>query len=61
MCFIIDSNIPKDTNMNCTIVSRLLDVLNEKFKSNGAVMPRTLFVGADNTAGESKNQFFRTS
>ena len=52
----MDSNISKDATMNCTIISRVLDVVNEKRKSKGAVMPRTLSVGADNTAWESKNQ-----
>ena len=52
----MDTNIPKDDNTNCTIISRVLDFVNEKLK--GEVMLRTLIVGADITTRESKNQFF---
>ena len=33
MNFIMDTNTPKDANMNCTIISRVLDVVNEKLES----------------------------
>ena len=54
--YIMGSDLAKDANMNCTIISRALDLE----KLGDAAMPRTLVVSADNTTRESKNQYFAT-
>ena len=57
--FIMDADMAKDSNMNCTVVSRVLDILHfERFQDTGNSMPRNLAVAADNTCRESKNQHF---
>jgi hypothetical protein len=59
--FIMPSDVPKDANMNCTIISRVLDLVQEQMQSQGSgniVMPQNLILAADNTARESKNQIF---
>jgi hypothetical protein len=52
--FISDTDMAKDSNMNATVISRVLDIIHEKLPG----MPRNLAVQADNTTRESKNQYF---
>ena len=57
--FIMDTDMAKDSNMNCSVVSRVLDIIHfERFEDTGNSMPRNLSVAADNTCRESKNQHF---
>jgi hypothetical protein len=68
--FIMNTDVAKDANMNCTIISRCLDLLQQGLpgtrQERGAgtawpsqcALPRTIVVGADNTTRESKNQTF---
>jgi hypothetical protein len=56
--FIMGSDLAKDANMNCTIISHVLDMVKEKL--GDAAMPRSLIISADNTTRESKNQHFAT-
>ena len=67
---IMDTGQAKDANMNCTIISRCLDLLQQglpgTFQERGpgtawpsqCALPRSIVVGADNTTRESKNQTF---
>ena len=55
--FLMDSDQKKDANMNCTVISRMLDLINDKYFACGSfAMPQTLIVGFDNTCREGKNQ-----
>ena len=54
--FIMSSDIPKDANMNCTVIARVLDLVKEKL--GVSTTPQNLVVAADNTCRESKNQTF---
>ena len=68
--FIMDTDQAKDANMNCTIISRCLDLLQQGLPGtrqergpgtawpSHCVLPRTIVVGADNTTRESNNQYF---
>ena len=56
--FLMGSDTAKDANMNCTLISRVLDLVKEKL--GDAAMPRSLLVAADNTTRESKNQHLAT-
>ena len=68
--FIIDTGQAKDANMNCTIISRCLDLLQQgppgtcQERGPGTAwpsqcaLPRAIAVGAYNTTRESKNQTF---
>ena len=59
--FIMDPDLKKDSNMNCTVVSRMLDLVHEgSFKNKDVVMPRSLAIGFDNTCREGKNSIFST-
>ena len=52
--YIMNSDQKKDANMEATVVSKVLDLINDKLVDSGHVMPRTLVVGADNTVREAK-------
>ena len=54
--FIMDTDQPKDANMNCTVISKVLELVHDKTGSK--TLPRNLVIGADNTTRESKNQHF---
>lgn len=54
--FILDTDVAKDSNMNATIMSRMMDLVKEKLGVHA--LPRNLAVQADNTTRESKNQHF---
>ena len=56
---ILPSNCPKDASMNCTIVSRVMDILAEKLRAmgEGHSFPAVMLVNVDNTPRESKNSF----
>ena len=58
--YIMDADLAKDANMNCTVLSRTFDVVHVKASKPGSghALPRNLIVSADNTARESKNQHF---
>ena len=57
---ILPSDCPKDSSMNCTIVSRVIDILAEKLRAMGEAhsFPAVMLVNVDNTPRESKNSFF---
>ena len=56
--YIMDSDQFKGANMEATVISRTLDIVNERLQVQGAAMPRSLVVAADNTVKEAKNQTF---
>jgi Flp pilus assembly protein TadB len=56
--FVMDNDQPKDSNMNSTVLARVLDLIIQKFKALGLALPQSLIVATDNTAREGKNQFF---
>jgi hypothetical protein len=55
--FLMDADLPKDANMNCTVIGRVLELVKEKIGPQHA-LPRNMIVNADNTTRESKNQHF---
>ncbi|CAE7298360.1 unnamed protein product [Symbiodinium sp. CCMP2592] len=55
--FILPSSVPKDSNMNATILARCLDIAQESLEE-GQSLPDHLLVQVDNTTRESKNQHF---
>jgi len=55
--FVMNGDQAKDASMNCTVISRMLDLVKEKIGPQCA-LPRSLLVAADNTTRESKNQIF---
>ena len=58
--FTMDSDRAKDSNMNCTVMSRVLDLVREKNPPEYA-LPRSLIVAADNTAREGKISMLQIS
>ena len=58
--FIMDSDRAKDSNMNCTVMSRVLDLVRETIPPEYA-LPRGLLVAADNTAREGKISMLQIS
>jgi len=56
--FIMPSDLAKDANMNCTVLSRTLDIVAKTCLKPNMAMPQNLAVAADNTTRESKNQWF---
>ena len=60
--YVMHPDQAKDANMECTVISRTLDLLANKFEesSPGCALPRTMVVAADNTTREAKNQIFAT-
>ena len=60
--FLMSPDQAKDANMECSIISRVLDLVWQQIQSDhlGMAMPRTLVVAADNTTREAKNQHFLT-
>jgi hypothetical protein len=59
--FIMDCDLAKDANMECTVISRTLDLVTNKMGDGANVsLPTTLLVAADNTPREGKNQHFQT-
>ena len=60
MFFIMDPDQHKDANMECTVISRALELVHQHIKTlnPNAAMPRSLIIAADNTAREAKNQYF---
>ena len=61
---IMPSDTPKDSCMNITIISRVLDLVKEMFQKKGKEeekqfsFPPSLLIASDNTPRESKNTFF---
>lgn len=55
--YIMDSSLAKDANMNCTVISKVVDQVLANLDPQFA-LPRSLIVGADNTTREAKNQHF---
>ena len=58
--FIMNGDQAKDANMNCTVISRMLDIIADKMSTSGHGLPRSLIVSADNTTREATNQHFAT-
>ena len=60
--FIMSPDIHKDANMEATVISRTLDLVQEKIKAKHAsyCMPKSLVINADNTPREAKNSIFHT-
>lgn len=58
--YIMDQDIAKDSNMNCTIIAKQLDLVHADLTSNGYAVPHNICIAADNTARETKNQHFLT-
>ena len=61
MYCIMPPDVPKDANMECTVVARALDVVWEKFFEGGNYkLPRSMEVNTDNTTREGVNNTFAT-
>ena len=58
--FIMDPDMKKDSNMECTVIARSLDILKARLDRQGHHAPEDLLVNADNTTREGKNQHFCT-
>ena len=56
--FLMDPDIPKDSNMECTIICLALDKAYKILQSKGIAMPDHCSIKYDNTAREGKNQTF---
>ena len=55
------ADCPKDANMECTVVARILELAFEEFyRDKPIAFPRTLICATDNTAREANNQVFAT-
>lgn len=57
MYFIMDQDLPKDSNMQMTVLSRALDIVQDQLAAAGRAMPHHLCISADNTTREHRNQF----
>ena len=55
--FLMPTSVPKDSNMNCTLLARCLDLAQRKLHPDRC-LPDNLIVQVDNTTRESKNQHF---
>ena len=53
---IMDMDIPKDSNMQCTALTYALDVTAKELARRGLPMPQNLSIKFDNTPREGKNQ-----
>lgn len=60
--FIMGPDTKKDANMNCTCISKTLDLCKSALAKMGPEygLPRHAIIAADNTPREAKNQFFAT-
>ncbi len=56
--FLNDASIAKDANLQATLLSRLLDLVQSNLQTKVAMppMPQNLHVHSDNASGEGKNQ-----
>ena len=55
--FTMPSHVPKDSSMECTLISKVLDLLRAQVPAHLA-LPEHLLVSADNTTREAKNTTF---
>ena len=55
--FLMPTSAPKDSNMNCKLLARCLDLAQRKLHPDRC-LPDNLIVQVDNTTRESKNQHF---
>ena len=55
--FIMPSHVPKDSSMECTLISKVLEMLRAQVPAHLA-LPEHLLVSADNTTREAKNTTF---
>ena len=53
----MDTDIPKDSNMNMSLIARALDLVQEKLHARGLPMPQNVWIQADNTCREGRNQW----
>ena len=58
--WIMNSDQAKDANMECTIISKMLDLVWDEVQAGGFALPRALVIAADNTTREAKNHFVQT-
>ena len=54
----MDTDRAKDSNMQCTVLAKTIELVDAKCKAEGKSLPRTLIVACDNTPREAKNQHF---
>ena len=59
--FIMGPEVSKDSNMETTVLARMLDLVNADLLCRGAVMPQTLILETDGCSGEGQNQHFQTA
>ena len=52
--FILDSDIPQDSNCESTIIARCLDIMADIAQDRGVAMPQNLQIQPDSTAREAK-------
>ena len=58
--FIMDSDMKKDSNMNCTVINRAIDITMGILRERGVEPPHHICLQADNTCREQRNQFVFT-
>ncbi len=56
--WVMDTDRAKDSNMQCTVLAKTLELVEQKCKADGKSLPRTLIVACDNTTREGKNTTF---
>ena len=58
--FLLEPDIHKDANMEATVISRVLDIIQEKYqeKHPSYCVPKSIVINADNTTREAKNSIF---
>ena len=56
--FLLDPTLPSDSNMECTLIARAIQIAKELLASRGRPLPANLHVQADNTGREARNQSF---
>ena len=54
--WLMDVDVPKDTNTIITIICKTLDLVYDMAKAKNRSFPRTLLINLDNTSGQNKNQ-----
>ena len=54
----MDTDRQKDSNMQCTVLAKTIELVEAKCRETGKSLPRTLIVACDNTTREGKNQYF---
>lgn len=58
--YVMDGDIPKNSDMNITLINRTVDVALEVLRARGVSLPHHLALQTDNTTREQRNQYVFT-